>query len=180
MPKQKNLILQAQARYLETGDPAEIEVMYRNLLTLGFYILARLGRYQDEDDVKDIVTDLCMRLMEKKEPVLNGAPSAYLKMALFYKNKPRSGPADLDSLEDNESYNGGDLWEYIDRLVRKAGLTDSDTDRLVLVTMTSLTNWRSIYRNIQDPVLKKEYKTRMKEIEECVRLSANSPAAFVR
>lgn len=173
MPKHKNQILQAQARYLETGDPQEIESMYRNLLTLGFYILARTGRFQDEDDVKDIVTDLCMRLMEKKEPVINGAPSAYIKMALFYKRKPRKTPQDLDTVED-EAKQEDDLWEYIDSVVKKTGLTDTDIDRLVLVTLQSQISWKVIYRGIEDPELKKDYKQRMKEVEQCVRLSASS------
>ena len=142
---------------------------------LGFYILARQGKYQDEEDAIDIATDLCVRLMEKKAPVINGAPSAYVKMALFYKQKPRNTPEDLDENEEEEARQGAALWDYIDKVCTQAGLTeDNDVDMLARQTMETRTNWRLVYRNIQDPTLKQEYKNRMKEIERCVRSSANN------
>jgi len=177
LPRKKSEIMDAQEKYLETGDPAEIERLYKNLLNLAFFILARQGRYQDEDDAIDIVTDLCMRLMERREPVLEGAPSAYIKAALFYKRKTRKNTAeDIDDNEDAEAGDESFLWEFIDKVARDVGLTDSDSDRLARQTIESRTRWRLVYRNISDPVLRKEYKNRMKEIERCVRSSANSLA----
>ena len=177
MAKRRNTILEAQDEYLRTQDPSALERMYKDLLSLGYFILARLGRYQDEENVNDIATDLIMRLMEKKEPVINGAPSAYLKVALFYKNKRKQGPEDLDENEDLEAGEGDALWSYVDKVVREAGLSDSDADMLARQTVESRTRWKLVYRNIPDPVLRKEYKAKMKEIERCVRSSANNQAA---
>lgn len=181
MSRKRNTILQAQEEYLQKGNPRALERLYRELLMLGFYILARQGKYQDEEDAIDIATDLCMRLMEKKTPVINGAPSAYIKMALFYKQKPRNAPEDLDDKEDEEARQGSALWDYIDKVCTQAGLCeDNDVDMLARQTMEMRTNWRLVYRNIQDPVLKQEYKQRMKEIEQCVRSSASSRGVVAR
>lgn len=177
VPRPRNRILQAQEDYLRTGDMKYIEIMYHNLLMDGFFNLARLGRYQDEDDAKDIASDICMRLIEKKEPIILGAPSAYIKRALIYKGQKKRGPDDIDEYEDTEGRDGSDLWDCIDRIIEVTGLTDSDEDILARLTLESRTSWRKVYRNITDPTLRKEYKERMKEIEQCVRSYANSRGA---
>ena len=125
MPKRRNEILTAQEHYLKTNDPKYIEELYRNFVKLGMFIINRRGQAQDEDEILDLASDVCMRLMERKEPILNCAPSAYIKAALFYKHKP-SKDRELDEADNalGPTPESAELWAFVEHL--------SDRRRVVL------------------------------------------------
>ena len=177
MSRRRNEILKAQENYLETDDPKYIEELYNNFVRLGMFILNRRKQFQDDEEILDLASDLCVRLMERKVPILVCAPSAYIKAALFYKKKPRKD-TDLDVLDrENQGQNmeTDSFWDYIERLSEQTSLDgDDEVSRLAKLTIDSRVSWRSVYKNLDDKQFKKDYKQRMKEIEQCVRFSASN------
>ena len=173
----RNKILAAQESYLKTRDVRYVEEMYRNMLELGHWLLTRPGRrsYQNVDDVHDISTDVCIRLIEKKEPIIRCAPSAYLRMALWYASKDGPVMESIDELGDMvERSDGDDIWEYIESLGLKS---TQEIDVLVRQTLGSRIDWQIVFRRLKDPALRKGYRERMMEMEQCIRLSVDSQDA---
>lgn len=180
VPRRRNEILKAQENYLATDDPKYIEELYTNFVRLGMFILHRRKQYQDDEEILDIASDLCVRLMERKVPILLCAPSAYIKAALFYKLKPRKD-TELEALDrenKGQELESVSFWDYMDRL-RDHPLLEGEDEVSVLARLTidSRVSWRSVYNNLEDKQFRKDYKVRMKEIEQCVRSSANSRGA---
>ena len=177
MSGRRNEVLKAQENYLATDDPKYIEELYNNFVRLGMYILNRRKQYLDDEEILDLASDLCVRLMERKVPILVCAPSAYIKAALFYKQKPRKD-TDLDVLDrESQGWNmeTDSFWDYIEKLSEQTCLDgDDEVSRLAKLTVDNRVSWRSVYKNLDDKQFKKEYKQRMKEIELCVRYSANN------
>ena len=146
--------------------------------------LARGGklRYRNFDDIRDIATDICMRLMERGEPVIRSAPSAYLMRAMLYKFLA-GNCSDLVNLDDAEGFtvtdeSPGDYGEYVDSLVERAGLDpETDIGALVMQTLDSRMDWHKVWRRIPDEKVRREYRRLMKEVEICARASARHQAA---
>lgn len=94
MSKMKNnIILDLQAKYLETGDRKALEELYVNILRLSYYLLRYGSHYPltlEEKDtiVKDIASDIIMRLMETGEPVIRSNPISYLGRSILYASTP--------------------------------------------------------------------------------------------
>lgn len=153
-----------------------LERMYTALLRLGVHILAKGGklRYRRYDDVRDIAADICMRLIERGEPVIRSAPSAYLQRALLYKflAGENSELVTLDEAEEFESSgeDPGNYGEYVDDLVTRSGLdASSDIGALVVQTLDSRMDWHKVWHRIPDENARREYRRLMKEVETCAR-----------
>ena len=148
------------------------------------HILARGGklRYRNFDDIRDIATDICMRLMERGEPVIRSAPSAYMMRAMLYKFLAGNS-SDLVNLDDAENYalpeeDPGDYGEYVEDLVERSGLDCmTDAGALVAQTLDSRMDWHKVWRRIPDEKVRREYRRLMKEVEICARASARHQAA---
>lgn len=81
-------IAHLQREYLKTGDERQLDQLYKEIVILGFYLI-KLKRYSNsEEDVYDLASSICARLMETKAEVITSAPSSYIDHALFYKRKP--------------------------------------------------------------------------------------------
>lgn len=96
-------LLKLQEEYLATRDADKIAMIYREMLGLGFTQLTKeMFRYHvTREDVFDLASSVVMRLMEGTEKVINCAPSAYVKRALFYKAKENQRRhLSLDSIEN--------------------------------------------------------------------------------
>lgn len=180
MPRRKSGILTAQEKYLETGDASHVESLYRQLVQLGMHILTRRGgRFQEPEDVLDIAADVCMRLMERGEPVLRSAPSAYMTLALFYKRKGGKVLEDIDGLEipaKDPVRQGYD--EYAEDLMEDLD-AEGDIEALVRRTLESRISWRAVCRSLPDPEMRRRYRQSMKEVEQCARESARHRDAAV-
>ena len=173
--KRRSDILMLQEQYLRTRDIRIIEELYRQLVQLGMFILTTKGRgYQDPDDVRDLATDICLRLMERSEPVIRSAPSTYLRLALWYKRKPGMEIADFDAL-DKEIQRGssGDYDSVADRIQKEAGV-DPDTEMGALVgqTVESQMNWHKVLKALPELEQRRSFRASMKEVQRCARESA--------
>lgn len=158
-------IRRLQDEYIKTGSEEVLSEIYKGLFSIGVKISKSDEKVsQDMDDVHDIASGVCIRLMEKREPIINCAPSAYMKMALFYKNKAlfheciddhtlawKSGPRDCD--------------QEVDRILRALEIDIStDAGALAEQTLRSRISFNIVKRRITDPELRKEYGDIMKEV----------------
>ncbi len=168
-------ILKAQDLYLSTKDNKYIESLYQQLVQLGMFILTRKGRgFQDPEDVRDLATDICLRLMERSEPVIGCAPSAYLARALWYKRKPGMEFADLDEIEKAaEEYDGPSYDAVAEEIKEQAGIDQStEIGALVGQTIESRINWHKVLKALPDKEQRRHFRAHMKEVERCGRESA--------
>lgn len=168
-------ILRAQEQYLSTKDNQYIESLYRQLVQLGMYLLTRQGKkYQDPEQVKDLATDICLRLMERGEPVIRSAPSTYLRLALWYASKPGMEFVDLDEVEKaSEQYDGPSYDTVAEQIKEQAGI-DQNTEIGALVgqTIESRINWHKVLKALPDKDQRRTFREHMKEVERCARESA--------
>ena len=84
----KRGIKRLQEIYLATGDEGALVQMYDELVILGARIVEASGEENDHDDVYVLASSVIARLIEKKQPIIRSAVSAYVKLALFYMRKP--------------------------------------------------------------------------------------------
>ena len=167
-------ILKLQQRYLETRDPRYVEDLYKDLVQLGLYIQTRKGRqFRDPDDVADLATDICLRLMERGEPVIRSAPSTYLRLALWYRSKPGMEFVDLDEVDkalpeqDTPSHD-----QVVEKVMERTGMDpESEMGALVGQTLQTRTNWHKVLKALPELETRRSFRASMKEVEGCVRES---------
>jgi len=168
-------ILQLQRLYLETRETRYVEALYRDLVQLGFRILTgrrRDGRYQDRDDVLDLAADICMRLMERGEPVIGSAPSAYMKLALWYKAKRGMEFMDLDEVDKALPDSTPSHDQVVEAVMEESGMDpESEMGALVGQTLQTRTNWHKVLRALPELETRRSFRASMKEVEGCVRES---------
>jgi len=175
VPRRSEILL-AQEEWLRTRDPQHIERMYNGLVRLGLFLVTQRGRrFQDPDDVRDLATDIVMRLMERGEPVIRSAPSTYLRLALWYMRKGGDGTRSLDEMEElplpDPQETGYE--DYAEDLLQRSGNDPrSDAGALVAQTLESRMDWHKVWRRIPDDNVRREYRRLMKEVELCARGSA--------
>ncbi len=179
--KRRSEILLAQERYLETRDPKYVEQMYNGIVQLGMWLVTQGGRrFQNPDEVRDLATDICMRLMDKGEPVIRSAPSTYVRLALWYMSSPKPDSGSLDEAEELELPEAQELEyaTYIEDLLMRSGADPcSDIGALVAQTLESRMDWHKVWHRIPDVRTRREYRKMMKEVETCARESARLQAA---
>ena len=170
--KQKNRVLKAQEEYIKTGMEKDLLEVYNGLVGIGLTIQLRTqrmtGEWQDPDAVLDIVGNVCLRLMEKREPIVKSAPSAYMKTALFYQNN-RTFHETLDDCEDvefeddsEESYD-----DYLCKVINGVALpSDSEEGELVRATLEAQIDWHIVYRHLEDNNLRKDFRKKMNEVKQ--------------
>jgi len=173
VPKPKSKILTLQQEYLRTRDPQIIGDLYKTLTTLGTRINERERLLEDEDGVLDLATDICMRLMEEGEPVIESAPSAYLKNALFYRSKPSEKEQKKLPIEEGlgvpmvQKEEGPTDDEYAGTLLSRFE-GQSEAARLAAKVIESRVPFRDIRRAIEDREFRAEFTARMKEIRNAI------------
>lgn len=175
MNRKRSPILTAQENYLKTRDNKYVEELYNNVVRLGMFILTRRGqKYQDPEDVRDLATDICLKLMEKGEPVISSAPSGYLSRALWYKQKPGMDFADIDEIEKAaEEYDGPSYDEVALKIQKEAGVDYStELGALVGQTIESRINWHKVLKALPDKAQRRAFRIQIKEVEKCARESA--------
>lgn len=161
-------IRKLQEQYLATGDDRYLGQLYQGLCRIGVTIQKKDDKVsQDYDDSYDVAGNVCIRLMTKREPIINCAPSAYMKMALFYKNKENLH----DNIEDYElPYEAEDSRLYeeeVDKCIEAIKLdTGTEAGALAEATLRTATDWIEIRRKLRDADLRKDYTAIMKEIYE--------------
>ncbi len=105
---------------------------------------------QDPDAVIDIVGGVCLRLLEKQEPVFKSA-SSYMAHALFYYGKTGKVHADIDEHEDiaGPSYSAPDQDECINSVLANAAIdTGTEIGALVEQTLISRVKWTSVNKQL--------------------------------
>ena len=170
--KPKNRVLTAQDNYIKTGSEKDLLELYNTLVGIGLTIQLRTqrttGEWQDPDAVLDIAGNVTLRLMESRQPVIKTAPSAYMKTALFYKNKPTFHDS-LDDGEDvpKEEQESDNYDEYVQGLLSSMSLaTGTEEGDLVKATLEAQIDWHLVYRHIEDKDLKREYRKKMNEVKK--------------
>lgn len=172
MPKPKNKALEAQRLYLETKDPKYIEELYRNLVFLGLAIQDKdqsLNLSKDPDEVLDLASSICLKLMERQTEVIRTAPSSYMKQSLFYRNKSVFHDC-VDDIEIESSDRVVDPYAY-ERAVNRV-LADASVDLgtelglLVKQTLDSRMSYVKVSQKIKDPELKLAYNDKMMEVKQ--------------
>ena len=174
MHKRRSGILRAQEMYLSTRENKYIEDLYRQLVQLGMYLLTRKGRkYQDPEQVRDLATDICLRLMEKGEPVIRSAPSTYLRLALWYASKPGMEFVDLDEVDKAaEEYDGPSYDAVAEHIKTKANIDQStEIGALVGQTIESRINWHKVLKALPDKEQRRHFRENMKEVQRCAKES---------
>lgn len=102
-------ILKLQEEYLSTKDNAKLEAFYQELLGLGINIRykAYFAHSISVPEVYDLVADICLRLAEKGQPVIKGAPSSYVRNMFLYhirdRNKAERKLVELDTMKEKLS-----------------------------------------------------------------------------
>lgn len=160
-----------QGLYLKTGNNEYLSQMYKELIRLGKCILAAEKFPNDIEDVYDVASNICMRLIESQQPVIGSAASAYVKNSLFFMNKQTFH----DSLSEIEvefydNPNAEDVEELINELIAKANMRPSGAVReLVIYCLTYQKNWHEIKKTIADPQDRSEFTQIMKEVKSYVK-----------
>lgn len=158
-------IRKLQQQYLETGADEILAEIYKGLFSIGVKISKAEEKVsQDMDDVHDIASGVCIRLIEKRQPVINCAPSAYMKMALFYKNKALLH----DSIDDHQlgmKPKARSCDSEVDDIIEALDIdVTTDAGALAEQTLRSRANCHKVKRSITDPETRKEYGQIMKEV----------------
>lgn len=170
-------IIQAQQKYLETNDPQYVELLYKQIVSLCAALIKRQRAVYtvDKEDLLDIASDVCIRLMSTKKMVIKSAQSAFLRKALYNKrtrqneNSARCVPLECLAEQSRDSGDVEDYDDYVDRLLTDE--YDDDIDMLVKQTVLLRLNWHKVWRSLPNQKIKDEYKRKMKEVQQCVKES---------
>lgn len=179
-------ILSLQNLYLSETDPEArdryLSELYVELIKLGKYIL-QIKRFQNpQEDVYDLASDVCCRLLEKQIPVIKSAPSAYISSALFFKNKETFH----DSLEDVEEPSEDSFEETLfitketeklqQELINYASgfITNPFIFQLVNETITYKMDAKDVKDHIEEPADKTEYSRAIRKIRQYLREKSNA------
>jgi len=175
-------ILEQQSKFLEDKDYNALSELYKEVVLLGKTILSAEKYGNDIDDVYDIASDLCVRLLETGKPVILSAPSGYIKHSLFYRNKKLFH----DSFEDHgelsvsdeeitktvlEDCQGQKTCEQVveDALKNCSAREDGEVRLLVEYTLTHKVPYRRVRKWLCTEEDRAEYTRIMKEIRTKMR-----------
>lgn len=154
----KNNAQTKQKLYLETKEEKYLKELYLQLIKLGRILQQNDPLLpQDPDAVIDIVGGVCLRLLEKQQPVFK-SPSSYMAHALYYYGKTGTVFADIEDHVELEgpSYSGPDLDLCIRNILDEAEIdTDTEVGALVEQTLLSRVKWTSVNKQLL-------YKDRLK------------------
>lgn len=177
-------ILSLQNAYLSETNPATrdqlLSDLYIELIKLGKYILQIKKLPNPQEDIYDLASDVCCRLIEKQMPVIKSAPSAYIGSALFFKNKETfhdsiddiDEPAE-DSFEDN-MFSSDEVEKLQEELVAYSVSLTNDPFILQLLKETILYQMdaKSVKQDLS-PEEKTEYSKAIKKVRQYLKEKAN-------
>lgn len=178
-------ILSLQNAYLsETNQTTKdklLSELYIELLKLGKYIL-QIKKYPNPlEDIYDLASDVCCRLIEKQVPVIKSAPSAYISSALFFKNKETfhaslediEEPAD-DSFED-AFFTSDDTEKLKEELIDYSStfITNPFILQLVKETIQFQMDAKDVKKQLS-PEEKTEYSKAVKKVRQYLREKTNA------
>ena len=174
-------ILTLQNAYLSTTDPTErnnlLSELYLELIKLGRYILQIKKLPNPQEDIYDLASDVCCRLIDKQIPVIKSALSAYISSALFFKNKDTFH----DSLEDVEEpselsfeekiFSTEDTEKLQQQLISYAQtfITNPFIFQLVSETITYQMDAKDVKKHLEDSSDRSEYSRAIRKIRQYLR-----------
>lgn len=174
-------ILSLQNLYLsETNLEAKdklLSELYIELIKLGKYILQIKKLPNPQEDIYDLASDVCCRLIEKQIPVIKSAPSAYISSALFFKNKETFH----DSLQDAEEPSADSFEEALfisaeTEKLQEALISYAETIienpfilQLVSETIAFQMDARDVKDHIEEPADKTEYSRAIRKIRQYLK-----------
>ena len=173
--------MSAQEEYLKSRDPKVLESLYQQLVNLGAAIQRRSKAIYAENAALDVAADVCIRLMERMEPVIRSAPSNYVKQAMFYKSKESYSDAcieDYESLPKEE--HDEEILSYEDYTSSLFGDMEDQSEavQLAAAVIESRINWHDIRRAIEDRDFRAEFTRKMKEIRDAVEEDLQSAGVY--
>lgn len=127
-----------QNQYLEATDSAQkdkiLSELYIEIIKLEKFLIQLKKLPNQIDDVYDLASNICMRLIEKQQPIIKTAPSQYLSNSLFYMNKTKFH----DSLDDDS------FIESNEPAVEKQIIYDMEMEELIRKLEEFLANYTSV------------------------------------
>lgn len=177
-------ILSLQNAYLsETNTAVKDQLLsdlYIELIKLGKYILQIKKLPNPQEDIYDLASDVCCRLIEKQIPVIRSAPSAYIGSALFFKNKEtfHASIDDIDeptedSFEDN-MFSSDEVGKLQEELIAFCVSITNDPYILQLLKETVLYQMdaKAVKKDLS-PEEKTEYSKAIKKVRQYLREKVN-------
>ena len=176
MPRPKGGIMTAQEEYLRTGSQEVLGSLYQQLVNLGVSIQRKNPRSYNENAANDVATDICVRLMESKKPVIQSAPSKFVRQAMYYKtywynDTINSRAISLEDIEDVPIEERDDeVRSYEDYTASLFNDMEDQSEamQLAAAVIESRVNWHDIRRAIEDKDFRAEFTRKMKEIRSAV------------
>lgn len=183
-------ILLLQDQYLkETNSAAKektLSVLYTEVVKLGKF-LAQIKHFSNDiDDIYDIASDICCRLIETQEPVIKSAPSAYISSAIYFKNKSTFHsylddldeslqPSDISTEEEviKSIHMKDKTQDYID-FILSITTDGSEVQELAINCLLDNISCKDIKKDISDQPTKKEFNRVMKQLKQRIQEDINN------
>lgn len=174
-------ILLLQDSYLKETDAAKknqiLSDLYIEIIKLGKFLLSIKKLPNPEDDIYDLASDICARLIEKQVPIIKSAPSAYISSSLFFKNK-ESFHSSLEDIEEpseesfeNSLFKTEDLESIKDELISysKTLTTNKFIQQLLEETIYYQIQSKSIKSQLNNPAEKTEYSRAIRKLHQYLK-----------
>lgn len=182
-------ILSLQNSYLsETNQTTKDKILselYIELVKLGKYIL-QIKKYPNpQEDIYDLASDVCCRLIEKQIPVIKSAPSAYIGSALFFKNK-ETFHSSLDDIEEPSSdsfeealFTSDETEKLQQELINYAStfITNAFTLQLVKETIRYQMDAKDVKKQLS-PEDKTDYSKAVRKLRQYLREKTNAQTSM--
>lgn len=177
-------ILLLQNEYLIEANEAKknqlLSDLYIEIIKLGKFILQLKKFSNSVDDIYDLASSVCMRLIEKQQPIIKNAPSQYISNSLYFMNKSKFHDSlDADDADDakepyHESFENQliDNLEYEELLSQIKELVNNETQDKevaaeILDCITTNTNFRRYSKEISKDH-KKEFNRVLKLVHNYI------------
>jgi len=174
-------ILLLQDSYLNETDAAKrdqiLSDFYIELIKLGKFLLSIKKLPNSEDDIYDLASDVCARLIERQAPVIKSAPSAYISSALFFKNK-ESFHSSLEDIEEpseesfeNSLFISEDMESIKEDLISysKTLTTNQFIQQLLEETIYYQIQSKSIKSQLNNPADRTEYSKAIRKLHQYLK-----------
>ena len=174
----KGILLLQNEYLIETNEAKKNQILsdlYIEIIKLGKFIL-QLKKFDNSvDDIYDLASSVCMRLIEKQQPIIKSAPSQYISNSLYFMNKSKFHDS-LDAEDADEPYHESfekdlvDNIEYEKLLSKISELVASETQNKevaaeIMDCVVSNTNFRRYSKEISKDH-KKEFNRVLKLVRE--------------
>lgn len=157
----KGILLLQNEYLIETNEAKKNQLLsdlYIEIIKLGKFILQLKKFPNSVDDIYDLASSVCMRLIEKQQPIIKTAPSQYISNSLYFMNKSKFHDS-LDAEDAEEPYHESfenqliDNLEYEELLSQITELVNKETQDKevaaeIIDCITTNTNFRRYSKEI--------------------------------